>query len=183
MILLCEKRAEAVLVTPSPALTTTRKDRAMAGSLSMLEPFERHPTKGARLYRIWKGMRNRVFNPNSEAFAHYGGRGVGIAQEWNNYLVFRSWALANGYRGDLTLDRIDNDGSYGPDNCRWVDRVAQARNKRVNRVVTYKGKKACLAEHAEDAGLRYIPVHQRITILGWSVERALETPIAKCRRR
>lgn len=91
--------------------------------------------KRERLYRVWCGMRERCSNPHHNRYKYYGARGITVCREWDDYSVFRSWAMANGYdpearRGDCTIDRIDVNGSYCPDNCRWVDNDTQAKNKR-----------------------------------------------------
>lgn len=86
--------------------------------------------KRARLYKIWAGMRTRCFNKNDAYYHRYGGAGVSICPEWDEYPKFKEWALANGYSEQLTLDRIDPAGNYEPDNCRWVDWTVQASNKR-----------------------------------------------------
>lgn len=87
--------------------------------------------KGAtRLYRIWTGMRNRCANPKNHDFSYYGGRGISVCEEWEDYLQFKSWAIENGYSNELTIDRIDVDGNYTPENCRWITQSEQCKNKR-----------------------------------------------------
>jgi len=81
----------------------------------------------SRLYRIWKGMRERCRYPQHKSWHRYGGRGITVAEEWSEYAAFRDWALANGYTPDLTIDRINNDGNYEPGNCRWITRSENSR--------------------------------------------------------
>ncbi|MBQ0017359.1 MAG: AP2 domain-containing protein [Clostridiales bacterium] len=87
-----------------------------------------------RLYNVWLEMRQRCNNPNNKNFKYYGGKGVSVCDEWNDYFAFKHWAENNGYdknakRGDCTIDRINPNGNYEPSNCRWVDMATQNRNK------------------------------------------------------
>jgi hypothetical protein len=138
----------------------------------------RHGQKNSRLYNIWAGLKGRCLNPKSAAYKRYGGRGITISPEWlNSFECFRDWALANGYAPDLTIDRKNNDGNYEPGNCRWATYKQQNRNYSRVHYVDVDGKQVPLIELAERAGLKPYTVRQRIFRMGWSVERALSTPV------
>ena len=133
--------------------------------------------KKPRLYRIWLAMRERCKNQESEKYSLYGGRGIKVCPEWeHDFQSFRDWALGNGYRDNLTLDREDNDGPYSPENCRWVTMKVQNRNKRSNHYLTYKGETISISEWAERCGIPYYTLKTRIRN-GWSTEKALETAV------
>ena len=133
-----------------------------------------HGKTNSRLYGIWSHMKGRCFCKTDAAFPSYGGRGISVCEEWrDSFETFQEWALANGYRDDLTIDRIDNDGNYEPSNCRWVSRKEQARNTRNNFV--YKGK--CLSEWCEEIGIDHALVLARLNRLGWPIEKAIFTPV------
>lgn len=116
-----------------------------------------------RLYKIWAAMLNRCFNKNNRAYSRYGGRGISVCEEWrNNYSSFRKWALENGYSDDLTIDRIDNDKGYSPDNCRWADRIVQQNNRSFNHIVTYRGESHTFAEWERITGIQQEKIRHRL---------------------
>lgn len=143
-----------------------------------------HHGKGTRLYAIWKAVKTRCTNPHFHAFKRYGGRGITICDEWReDFPAFRDWALANGYSDDLSIDRIDNDKGYSPENCRWITYMEQANNTRRNLVVTINGETGTVAEMCRkyDVNNPHL-VYDRITRLGWEPERAFFTPARKTKK-
>ena len=96
-----------------------------SGNLSHLY---KHGRTRTRLYRIWNHMKDRCLNPNHIKYHRYGGRGINVWPEWKgNFVAFKFWAILSGYQNNLTIDRIDNDGNYEPDNCQWITRAENAR--------------------------------------------------------
>lgn len=113
-----------------------------------------HNSSRTRLYNIWKKMKQRCYNSNHTYYRDYGGRGILMCDEWkNDFVAFRDWAMENGYADELTIDRIDNNKGYSSDNCRWVDKKSQQRNKRNNVYVEYEGEEKTLSEVAELLGM------------------------------
>jgi len=131
--------------------------------------------RAPRLYEIWRGMRQRCLNENHPSWHNYGGRGISICKEWDDYEVFHNWAISNGYRDDLTIERIDNDGNYEPDNCKWIPRNKQPMNSRHNRMIAYNGQTKYLAQWAREQGFNYGTLLFRLN--GWTIEKALTTPV------
>ena len=133
---------------------------------------------GTRLYRIWRSMNSRCYIQSATEYKNYGGRGIVVCDEWKcNYQSFKEWALLSGYADELTIDRIDNDGNYEPDNCRWVSREQQMLNKSNNRLLTYNGKTMTITEWSKLTGIDRRLIGSRIDRYHWTVERALTTPV------
>ena len=135
-----------------------------------------HCESHTRLHNIWCGMNNRC-NPSHLNSERYGKRGISICDEWRSYEKFAEWARANGYKDGLSIERIDVNGNYSPENCTWITMRKQARNRRTTYWVEYQGKKMSLAEACERAKISYKEVFYRIKKAGWTFEKAISTPI------
>ena len=119
---------------------------------------QRHP-----LHHEWSNMITRCTNPNREQWMDYGGRGITVCNEWrHDAAAFIHWALANGWQPGLTIERIDNDGGYFPDNCTWTTRDAQNRNRRSTIKVTWNGKTQCIMDWCNELGLNHFTVYKRM---------------------
>ena len=135
-----------------------------------------HGESKTPLYYVWKSMRQRCKNPNNSRYEDYGGRGIDICTEWDDFLTFKEWAYANGYTNGLTVDRIDNDKGYSPENCRIADYIIQGNNKRNVRHVEYDGRNQTVREIADKFGIDRELLSQRIFTYGWDVNKAISEP-------
>ena len=139
-----------------------------------------HGMSKTRLYNAWHSMKARCYNPTNHNYIHYGNRGIVVCDEWkNSFEEFYKWAVSNGYQDGLTLDRIDNDKYYGPDNCRWTTMKVQNNNRRVSINITYNGKTQNLSEWCEELNLPYIRIYQRIVKYGYTFHEAINEPLHK----
>lgn len=163
--------------------TTVRGDHIVSGRTRSCGCFKKenayhtHGESKTRLFYIWSSMKERCNNPNNKRYNDYGGRGITISPEWQKYEDFRDWAYSSGYDESLTLDRVDVNGNYEPNNCRWATMKEQQRNRRNNVYITLGGEEKLLVEWCEIYGLPYDRIRERIRRRGWSVERAFNTPI------
>ena len=126
---------------------------------SSRERSTKHGLSNERLYDIWRAMRHRCRNTE---YARYGGRGIKVCDEWNDYETFYDWAIHNGYESDLSIDRIDNDGDYCPENCRWANNVTQGNNKSTNRYIEYNGISHTISEWSRIFGIHRESLRYRI---------------------
>lgn len=158
-----------------------------------MRKFEHAVAENKRLYGIYNGIKKRCYNKNEVRYKDYGGRGIKMADEWceprRGFDEFVEWSIKNGYADDLSIDRIDVNGDYCPENCRWVTMKEQSGNTRQTRWVEYKGEKIQLYKLCERLSISYDTVHDRIYKRGWTVEKALETPsvregslMSKCKK-
>ena len=124
------------------------------------------------LYITWKLMRQRCLNPKATSYNSHGGRGISICDEWNDFKTFAN-DMESGYKPGLTLDRIDNDGNYSKQNCRWATKKQQANNRRKQKLVEFMGKRQTLTDWAKELGFNRSTLHQRFYVYKWSVEKVL----------
>jgi len=136
----------------------------------------KHGGKGTRMYICWKHMRSRCNTVTSKDYLNYGGRGIIVCPEWDNFAVFREWSRQNGYADNLTLDRKDNNGNYTPENCRWTTALNQSNNTRRNLIVEAFGERKTVSRWSRDPRcvVAACTLYYRINS-GWSGERALIT--------
>lgn len=122
----------------------------------------KHGLRHTRIYRIWLLMKNRCLNSKYYLFKNYGGRGITVCNEWkNDFVKFYDWSMANGYKEDLSIDRINVNGNYEPSNCRWTTKLQQQRNTTRLRKITYKNETHCISEWADILGLEYNTLYYR----------------------
>ena len=167
---------EYLRVDPSMISGYCTKDRRCKGYALIRAKSEYDVYFDKRLKKIWSGMHERCEYKKHPGYARYGGRGIHVCEEWKEYVPFAKWALSNGYSETLTIDRIDPNGIYEPNNCRWVTMKAQMNNRRNNRIVRYQGKDYTIAQLAEATGIKKTTLKERLNT-GISVEEAVERPI------
>lgn len=139
----------------------------------------KHNQRHTKLYEVWKSIKQRCLNPNNRYFKNYGGRGITICKEWkDDFINFYNWSIENGYKENLTIDRIDNNGNYDPSNCRWTNRYIQANNTRNNHYIFFNNENLTISQWAKKLNISYHTLFLRLKN-GWSIEKALTTPIKK----
>ena len=108
----------------------------------------KHGLSNTRIYKIWEDMKNRCYQKSYHAYKHYGGRGISICEEWaESFQTFYDWAKTHGYKDDLSIDRIDVNGNYSPNNCRWATQKTQIQNRRTKKEIYY--------EQDSESGIHY----------------------------
>jgi hypothetical protein len=136
----------------------------------------RHP-----LYGLWLSMRRRCMSVTSDSYAYYGGRGITICDRWSDFSNFVA-DMSPRPSPEHTIDRMDNDGPYSPENCRWATKSEQAANTRVCKPITFEGRTLTASEWGRERGLIERTILRRLQE-GWTVEQALQPPIPRGRRR
>lgn len=136
-----------------------------------------HKLSNTKLYRVYYGIKQRCYNPKVKNYYNYGGRGIVMCNEWeNDFRSFYDWAIKSGYKDGLTIDRIDNNKGYSPDNCRWVTYKVNLRNKRTNRVIEFNGEQHSVIEWSEILCIPVTTLYNRL-FEGWDIKNTLTTPL------
>ena len=126
------------------------------------ENLTTHGESRTKLYGVWVSIKQRCENPNATGYENYGGRGIRVCDEWEKADIFLKWALENGYQDGLQIDRIENDGDYTPENCRWVTKKTNLNNKRQCVFIELNGKCHTIAEWARLTGIPYNTIANRL---------------------
>jgi len=139
-----------------------------------------HGKSGNPEYQVWKNMRRRCYSPTASGYANYGARGIAVCNRWLGKQGFANFLLDMGPipSPKYTIDRIDNDGNYEPQNCRWATRLEQGRNKRRNRLVSHEGKTLAISEWSEITGVNRRTIAARLD-KGWTASEALTLPVMR----
>lgn len=142
----------------------------------------KHGLYNTKLHNVWHNIKGRCYNKNTPSYHRYGGRGITICDEWkDNFKAFYDWAIENGYREGLTIDRIDNNSSYSPDNCRWISMYEQGRNRCTNTWIEFNGRKMILEDWSKELNIPVSTLKKRIRHHG--VKEAFTVPLGEMRRR
>lgn len=124
--------------------------------------LEHHGLSHTKVYQQWEGMKKRCNNPHHVAYKNYGGRGISVCDEWNkSFASYYKWLIDNGYKDGLTIERIDNDGDYCPENCTLISRAEQQKNRRICINMTYNGQTKILADWSRESGIPYAHILKR----------------------
>ena len=137
---------------------------------------ERGGKMRSRLNAIYWSMRTRCENSNSPSFINYGRKGIRVCDEWQDYNSFKKWSMDNGYQDDLTIDRINPTQGYCPQNCRWISIKEQQSNRTNNHLITFQSRTLTLQQWGEELGIKWTTLYGRLN-RGWSIEKALSTPV------
>lgn len=182
----CRCECGAIVIVASARLKPGSKQTLSCGCLrsELLSVRQRtHGQSQKPLYAVWNGMRSRCGNPNNAAYQRYGARGIRVCDKWASSFEAFAADVGEPPTPQHQLDRFpNNDGHYEPGNIRWALSKANNRNKTNNRVIEFNGERKCITEWAESIGMQMFTLRNRLAS-GWSIEKALTTPVRECRRR
>lgn len=149
-------------------------NRELTAQRNRKHGYKTRQNKASRLYSIWSDMRRRCNNPHRRGAENYALKGIHICEEWNDFAEFQKWALTHGYTDTMTIERRDNTKGYGPDNCIWIPKSEQSKNRDSNHYITFQGKTLTLTDWAKELGIKRSTLSGRF-LRGWSIEQALTT--------
>jgi hypothetical protein len=167
----CKCECGKVILLPSNKLTGNGRKQKSCGCIR----YNPNSPYNHKLVRVWSGMKSRCNNHKLSSYHNYGARGIKVCKEWDSYLPFYEWAINNGYKEGLELDRINNDGHYEPDNCRFITRKKNSNNRRTNVYETFNGITKTQTEWADEIGISVQAFRQRLK-KGLNEEELLEPP-------
>lgn len=175
---LCDCGKETIVYGASLRNGLTKSCGCLSNEISK-NNFKKHGLSNTRLYRIYYSMKNRCYKHKDKRYENYGKRGIIVCDEWkNSFEAFYEWAMRSGYNENLTIERIDVNGDYCPDNCTWITKERQSLNKTNSYLITYNGETKCLSEWARQFGISRGAILNRIK-RGWNIEKALTKKIDK----
>ena len=173
----CDCGKESVVCASRLFRGTTKSCGCISREISRKRMTTKNGYSKTRIYRIFIGMKQRCYKDKDKDYPRYGGRGIKICDEWlQDSKKFVEWAKGHGYKETLSIDRIDVNGDYTPDNCRWVSAKKQANNRRSNLFITYDGKTLSASEWCAIKGWNRHIIPERLR-KGWSLEKAMTTPL------
>jgi hypothetical protein len=179
----CKCENEIIVRTHSLASGKTKSCGCLAREKTIQRLTKHGHSQNDKTYKSWQYMKARCTNPDYQYYQNYGGRGITVCDRWKNSFLNFLADMGNRPTDKHTIERINRNGNYCPENCCWATRKEQARNTRRNRLITHNGKTQCIAEWSEEIGILWRTLHSRIYNYGWSIERALTTPVGKYKKR
>lgn len=168
----CDCGEEIIVITSNLRRQTKCKRCAVKEKM-------KHGMSETPLYAVWEHMKRRCLCQSEKCYKDYGARGITVCDEWLDFEPFMEWSLESGYSPALTLDRIDNNKGYSPENCRWADKKTQANNRRNTICITANGITLPCAEWARRTGIPKNTLRARYVVMGWSGDRTVNTPVAR----
>jgi len=170
----CECGKKSVKVANTVRSTVAKGGTPACGCQQFAGHRRTHGRHGTHEYRIWKGMRQRCNDKNAVNFHNYGGRGIRVCKQWDDFAVFLK-DMGNAPSPNHTIERKENSKGYEPSNCRWASRTEQMMNTRANHLLTYKGRTMPITAWADEVGLTTDTLYRRI-YRNWPIAKALTTP-------
>ena len=156
-------RKDGVLNGAVVSCGCNKKEKAHFSGLKHAQSCITHGMTKTRLFSIWRSMKARCYNKTCGGFQNYGGRGITVCDDWkNSFEKFRDWAISNGYKDNLSIDRIDVNGNYEPSNCRWVTMLDQQSNKTTSHYITYQNKTLTLSQWSRELNIPITTIYNRI---------------------